>query len=106
VSPEHADLGDLLSSTVEAANKLAKRFAEVLLLNDELGRELAKVTGCAHRADDVAAWIKEHRDRYLNGAERTGAWYAIDDLLDDYREHADTGTPLNERVQGPHPEEI
>lgn len=58
------------------------------------------------RGGDVETWIVKHRDQYhdTNG-KRTGMWYAINGLLDDYREHADTGVPLDRTVAGPHPEE-
>lgn len=62
----------------------------------------------ARRGNDVEAWIKRARESQRAGTGdrgRTGAWYALDGLLDDYREHADTGTPLSQRVQGPHAEE-
>lgn len=57
-----------------------------------------------HRPDrnsDVAAWIRSHRDRNINGYKLydTGRYDALDDLLDDYRLHADTGTPLSEEAQ-------
>lgn len=52
------------------------------------------------RGDAVEAWIKRHRDSY--GSQVDDAWRVLDDLLDDYREHADTGTPLDREVQGPH----
>jgi hypothetical protein len=57
----------------------------------------------AMRGDNVDAWLKRHRETY-RGADGalTGAWYVIDALLDDYRDHADTGTPLTEPVKGPH----
>lgn len=58
----------------------------------------------AERGSRVETWIKEWRDAYQKDASPT-AWFAIDDLLNDYREHADTGTPLSQVVQGPHPEE-
>lgn len=45
------------------------------------------------RGDDVEAWLKQKRDEHAAGSI---VWTALDDLLDDYREHADTGTPLNE----------
>jgi hypothetical protein len=51
----------------------------------------------ARRGDAVEAWIKRHRDEYQSGHSD---WIAMDALLDDYRAHADTGTPLNEDVQG------
>jgi hypothetical protein len=56
----------------------------------------------ARRGDPVDAWIKRHRDAFPAG---TDGWHDMDALLDDYREHADTGTPLTEVAQGPHGEE-
>jgi hypothetical protein len=59
----------------------------------------------ASRGDAVAEWLRQRRERYYDfSGKRTGSWYALDDLLNDYRDHADTGTPLTEPVQGPHPE--
>lgn len=55
----------------------------------------------ARRGDPIDAWIKRRRDE-LGRGDGGSAWHALDDLLDDYREHADTGTPLTEDVQGPH----
>ncbi len=47
------------------------------------------------RGDDIEAWITRKRDEH----SRTGlAWMAVDDLLESYRLHADTGTPLSEEV--------
>lgn len=52
------------------------------------------------RGDDVERWLKTNRDRYAGGDENTdGMYYALDDLLDAYREHADTGTPLDAEVR-------
>lgn len=51
----------------------------------------------AVRGGAVESWLKRRRDEYLDVSEgRTGAWYALDELLDDYREHADTGVPLDQ----------
>lgn len=47
------------------------------------------------RDDDVASWLKARRDE---GLADTIIWEAIDTLLDDYRLHADTGTPLGEHA--------
>lgn len=59
----------------------------------------------ARRGSDVEAWIKRRRDTYVGpGEQKIGAWYVVNQLLDDYREHADTGTPLADEAQGPHPE--
>jgi hypothetical protein len=65
----------------------------------DLARALAGVPthgDLVHRPDrdsDVAAWIKRVRDEY---PPRTPHWLTLDDLLDDYRLHADVGTPLSE----------
>jgi hypothetical protein len=56
------------------------------------------------RGSDVEAWIKWHRDRNPKGSDCSHGWYVLDDLLDSYREHSDTGTPLSAAVVGPHPE--
>jgi len=54
------------------------------------------------RGSDIDVWIKRWRDSFRESdGSRTGVWYALDDLLDNYREHADTGTPLVDEVQGP-----
>lgn len=50
----------------------------------------------ARRGDEIEAWIKRTRDVYARADE---CWHAIDGLLDDYRLHADTGTPLSGEVE-------
>lgn len=53
------------------------------------------------RGDDVEAWIKRARDE-LGPTDNNAyyhPWFALDQLLDDYRAHADTGTPLSEEVR-------
>jgi hypothetical protein len=47
------------------------------------------------RGGDVEAWIKQRRDEYRPSSTD---WTALDRLLDDYRLHADTGTPLSGEV--------
>jgi hypothetical protein len=55
------------------------------------------------RGDHVETWLKGQRDALEDGYGRLPAWYALDDLLDDYRLHADTGTPLGQHAcAGPH----
>jgi hypothetical protein len=50
----------------------------------------------ARRGDAVEAWLKAQRDEYH---QTTGPqWVALDEVLDTYRLHADTGTPLGEHV--------
>ena len=50
------------------------------------------------RSDSVAEWLKRNRDRFEKGE---AAWDLLDSLLDDYRLHADTGTPLEFDVHEP-----
>lgn len=47
------------------------------------------------RGDEFEAWLKAQRELYLD--DSTG-WNIVDDLLDTYRLHADTGTPLDDHV--------
>jgi len=50
------------------------------------------------RGDAVEAWLKTQRDRH----PRDSSWWVLDELLDDYRLHADTSTPLAEDVEEPY----
>lgn len=45
------------------------------------------------RDDHVARWLKAVRDTYQAGSM---AWFALDNALENYRLHADTGTYLDE----------
>ncbi len=57
------------------------------------------------RGSDIENWIRRYRDEHLDSSGgRTGAWYALDGLLDDYTLHADTGAALTvpARQLGPH----
>lgn len=49
------------------------------------------------RDDDVDRWLKKWRDQFT---AINSAYQILDDMLDDYRLHADTGTPLDAEVQG------
>ena len=48
------------------------------------------------RGDAFEAWLKAQRDEYETRSSRE--WRALDEVLDTYRLHADTGTPLGEHV--------
>jgi hypothetical protein len=48
-----------------------------------------------HRGDRFEAWLKEQRDACFGHAT---TWGAVDGLLDRYRLHADTRTPLGQHV--------
>ncbi|WP_439947220.1 hypothetical protein [Streptomyces sp. BBFR109] len=49
----------------------------------------------SRRGDQFEAWLKAQRDACFGHAS---SWAAVDGLLDQYRLHADTGTPLGEHV--------
>lgn len=49
------------------------------------------------RGSDVAAWLKEWRDHSMFSTDDQSR-SVIDSLLDDYRLHADTVTPLDQVV--------
>ncbi len=53
-------------------------------------------TPLPRRGDDFDHWLRDQRDQ-REQADPIGQ-HVIDDLLDRYRLHADTGTPLNEHV--------
>lgn len=61
------------------------------------------------RDDDFAAWLKARRDDHLDDYRSPPPeWHTLDRLLDLYRLHADTGTPLDQPVSeggdtSPHP---
>ena len=54
------------------------------------------------RDDEFATWLKRQRDKYEHRRYRYGrdfyAFNALDDALDNYRLHADTGTPLDHEI--------
>lgn len=61
-------------------------------------RRLLAAPPLPRRGDLVEAWLKAQRDRHTDGFTRDPEWEALDRALDDYRLHADTGTPLGEHV--------
>jgi len=52
----------------------------------------------AVRGDDVEAWLKRKRDELEDEGWQGVVRSALDDLLDDYRLHADTGAFLDTEV--------
>lgn len=69
------------------------------------GQEKSVLKHVPQRGSDVEEYIKTKRDEYdrVNGdSYEHNTWCAFDSLLDDYREHADTGTPLDQELTGPH----
>jgi hypothetical protein len=63
------------------------------------------MTALPERGDAVDLWLKAARDDWAGdmGDPRPPQWFVIDHLLDDYRLHADTGTPLDQHAcDGPY----
>lgn len=60
--------------------------------------------GMPRRDDPVAAWLKANRDLHKNGTSDSAdaIHAALDEMLDEYRDHADAGTPLGQEIKGPH----
>lgn len=54
------------------------------------------------RGDVVEEWIERQRDSEVKGSDR---WDVLNDLLNLYRDHADTGTELGSEVMGPYSSE-
>ena len=50
------------------------------------------------RGDAFEQWLKAQRDQREDNYGRTPAWWALDGLLDTYRLHADTRTPLDQHA--------
>lgn len=86
--------------------ELAKlREAYAAAVDDNLRMEVA-LAGQATEKDatvpygEVEAWLKAQRDR---STKYTARWTVVDDLLDDYRLHMQTETPLTEHAhEGSH----
>ncbi|MFI8439975.1 hypothetical protein ACIGKG_05065 [Streptomyces rochei] len=57
--------------------------------------ETATTETQARRGDAFEAWLKAQRDDHPRSSH---AWFMVDCVLDRYRLHADTGTPLGEHV--------
>lgn len=53
-----------------------------------------------HRGDAVERWLIRSRAAAQHNRTR---WLVINDLLWEYQQHADDGTPLNAEDEGPHP---
>ena len=101
---EHLNTDEKLEAAGWAAGldvweQVGKGYAEHYLGDDVLGNAQLwslqeAIRRQARRGSAVEEWITKARDQYVDGTERTGAWWVLDGLLDSYREHADTDTPL------------
>jgi hypothetical protein len=79
-------------AAVDSLRRLADESAAVVS-----GRAAGETQGEApRRGDAFEAWLKAQRDERRD--DDRGQWGTLDQLLDLYRLHADTGTPLGEHV--------
>lgn len=67
-----------------------------IVVRRRVADETATTEAQARRGDQFEAWLKAQRDDHRD--DDRGRWSAYDDLLDRYRLHADTGTPLGEHL--------
>lgn len=74
---------------LETANHVVRRVEEALVRLPEAKNETVRMVA-------VEAWLKGRRDWF--GRNESG-WIALNDALDDLREHSQTGTPLDEDVK-------
>jgi hypothetical protein len=96
VLPASGDRGAVLR---EAADAVARFTGNDLDANAKMLRRMAGETPPAEtqprRGDAFEAWLKAQRAEFERGES---PWPILDYLLDRYRLHADTGTPLGEHV--------
>jgi len=99
---------DRAGVTAEMVNEIYSRIDFVQHDDSGIREGLTAVLAMPHphapcRGSDVEAWLKRKRDEHdgPDSGHIDEAWYALDDLLDDYRLHADTGVPLGDEVMGP-----
>lgn len=83
----------------DEAQALIDRHRDEVLRRAELRRmadETATETPEPHRGDAFEQWLKARRDEWA--PEGCQPWQILDQTLEEYRLHADTGTPLGEHV--------
>lgn len=85
------------SEDARARGEATATLMQVGAWSSGISDELEFFRHTPHRGSDVEAFIKQARDGWDKGDELQGViWRALDRLLDDYRLHAATGTPLSE----------
>lgn len=98
----------MIQAFEDAAWKAPVEFGGMEMSDNRAGlvAVLAIVERDAHprRGDEVERWIKRARDSCFSAIGAGPGWYALDDLLDDYRLHADVGAALSVPAEeiGPH----
>jgi len=78
-----------LAAFKDAPNPVVEQYADQLLDAHQAEAQQPR------RGDAVEAWLKAQRDLCIGHAS---TYNAVDGLLDQYRLHADTSTPLDQHV--------
>jgi len=94
----HAIARHLESRAVTILRPESEAYAEynaVAALMRRMADETQPAEHQPRRGDRFEAWLKEQRDACFGHAT---TWGAVDGLLDRYRLHADTRTPLGQHV--------
>lgn len=87
-----ADTGHIQYGT---ATDYANRHADLLRRMADARAEQPAAVALPRRGDAVEQWLKAQRDEHPRSSH---AWFMVDCVLDRYRLHADTGTPLDQHV--------
>jgi hypothetical protein len=105
VLPPSADRAAILDEAIDRAFKYGGSLSSTgdVRIAHGMAAELQRMADEAQpqteirpqRGDQFEAWLKTQRDLCVGHAT---SWGAVDGLLDQYRLHADTGTPLAEHV--------
>ncbi|MGW4270809.1 hypothetical protein ACWEGQ_00225 [Streptomyces seoulensis] len=103
VLPEPADRAAVLR---EAADDFEQKHTVTRMWGHQVATLLRRMADEAQqgdllvhrpqRGDEFEQWLKAQRDEHRDTGH--GVWSTLDSLLDRYRLHADTGTPLGEHV--------
>src|SRR5690606_2644464 len=110
VLPEPADRAAVLAEAADAIDAETRQAkADGVLEPDKyrpcrdasaqlrrMADETATETPEPHRGDAFEQWLKARRDEWA--PEGCQPWQILDQTLEEYRLHADTGTPLGEHV--------
>ena len=106
-NPQRDDLIRRFLSVLDGTS-LTERIEVAEALADSAHRALGAEVRRRLTWPDVEAYIKRMRDRHADPSNaqygQPAAWHWGDEILDDFREHMHTGTPLGVEVQGPIPD--
>lgn len=91
------EVGHLVGASLGTRTVSVRSAAEAIgIVLRRLAAETPGPETQARRGDGFEQWLKAQRDEYE--VRSSPQWATLDEVLDTYRLHADTGTPLGEHV--------